>query len=172
MRTSGAREGRETKRRTHSGMPRMLSCIDYLLALHRIGVCFRLVPSLLVSSDAFPPLSSSLSLFTDLFRLSLAAPDIFTASCRRVDLVCITPLLLRARLPFALQNCLAVTIYVSSDPAADWSLFVVGCIRVWQRGASFTLPPQPLPPFLAPCTLTRASTISRTRLTVSPLVMQ
>lgn len=26
---------------------------------------------------------------------------------------------LRARLPFALQNCLAVTIYVSSDPAAD-----------------------------------------------------
>lgn len=26
---------------------------------------------------------------------------------------------LRARLPFALQNCLAATIYVSSDPAAD-----------------------------------------------------
>lgn len=71
------------------------------------------------SPDAFPPPFSSLSLFTDLFRLSLAAPDIFTASCRRVDLVCITPLLLRARLPFALQNCLAATIYVSSDLAAD-----------------------------------------------------
>lgn len=42
------------------------------------------------SPDAFPPPSSSLSLFTDLFRLSLTAPDIFTASCRRVDLVCIT----------------------------------------------------------------------------------
>lgn len=40
----------------------------------------------------------SLSLFMDLFRLSLAALDIFTASCRRVDLVCITPLLLRGPL--------------------------------------------------------------------------
>lgn len=40
------------------------------------------------------PRHSSLSLFTNLFRLSFTTPDIFTASCRRVDLVCITPLLL------------------------------------------------------------------------------
>jgi len=55
-----------------------------------------------VSSRSFRPCSPvphphrllSSSLFADLFRLSLAAPDIFTALCRRVDLVCITPLLL------------------------------------------------------------------------------
>lgn len=82
-------------------------CIDSL-PLRRVGVSARSpssfgpgdtrlllvpLPDHLFSSS---PLSRSLSRFTDLFRLSLTAPDIFTALCRRVDLVCITPLLRRA----------------------------------------------------------------------------
>lgn len=72
-------------------MPRMLP--HRLLPASSYRSLFPPDPSVLVHPTRTDRLLSS-SLFTDLFRLSLAAPDIFTASCRRVDLVCITPLLL------------------------------------------------------------------------------
>lgn len=79
---------------SRGGMPRMLS--HRLLPPSSYRSLFHRLSSLLVhlTHSRLP----SLSLFMDLFRLSLAALDIFTASCRRVDLVCITPLLLRGPL--------------------------------------------------------------------------
>lgn len=68
-----------------------------------------------------------------------STPGIFTASCHRVDLVCITPLLSVPRLlllfpllaGFALQNCLTRTIYVSSAsgliPLCCWGIRVKKC---------------------------------------------
>lgn len=88
----------KVKRKT----PRAVGCRGCSLA----STLSRFIVSRSLFLQPFPPcspsalsppsssLSSSLFLFTDLFRLFLAAPDIFTASCRRVDLVCITPLLL------------------------------------------------------------------------------
>jgi len=106
------------------------------------------------SPDAFPPPSSSLSLFTDLFHLSLAAPDIFTASCRRVDLVCITPLLLSGPACRSPSKTVSPPRFMFPPTQRRIDPFLLSDVYVC-GGASFTLPPKP--PFLLPAR-SRAST--------------
>jgi len=88
---NGSRCKERNEEKDRSGMPRMFP--HRLLPASSYRSLFPPDPPVLVHPTRTHRLLSS-SLFTDLFRLSLAAPDIFTALCRRVDLVCITPLLL------------------------------------------------------------------------------
>lgn len=124
-------------------------------------------PSSFVVSESvppalFPPCSPntfpSLSLFMDLFRLSLAALDIFTASCRRVDLVCITPLLLRGPLAVHPPKLSRRHDLCFLRPSGGLIPF---CCRMYTCSGGALSPPFPRTfplPFPASCTRSRAST--------------
>lgn len=140
---------------SRGGMPRMLS--HRLLPPSSYRSLFHRLSSLLVhlTHSRLP----SLSLFMDLFRLSLAALDIFTASCRRVDLVCITPLLLRGPLAVHPPKLSRRHDLCFLRPSGGLIPF---CCRMYTcSGGALSPPPFPRTfplPFPASCTRSRAST--------------
>lgn len=147
---------------SRGGMPRMLS--HRLLPPSSYRSLFHRLSSLLVhlTHSRLP----SLSLFMDLFRLSLAALDIFTASCRRVDLVCITPLLLRGPLAVHPPKLSRRHDLCFLRPSGGLIPF---CCRMYTCSGGalspLSLAPSPYPSL--PRVLARAQArISRTRLTV------